>query len=338
MRTHGGYSESTANAALGWIGAGRPIFVGEFGEGFAFPLLVRSNAELIGADAKGASSASLDEIAAFFSAGGSACYLLNSPNLEPPIDSEAVAAFVGEDSVSGYRSGLHAISDVEDGTTIVVPGRLDDVVETAFVEYILNRPSKTLVLERAPVLEGGLLGGEEPEEKAVLPAIFEALCRVVSLGRAPGGGQSLSALGAAVGAYFAEEARIEATDGVPFLFSSGVDLPTVGERFGCLSALRRWQGLRRSIDLGTRWILFEVQDEFLCRRVEREVRALLLELHQRGFFAGVTPDRSFSVACKARVESEPCRATGRIELSVAARVRGGSRETLTRTFDMAIDQ
>jgi hypothetical protein len=91
--------------------------------------------------------------------------------------------------------------------------------------------------------------------------------------------------------------------------------------------LRRWlrrEGLRRSLDAGTRWVLLEVLDPFLPGRVEREVRAFLLRLFHAGFFEGSSPEAAFDVRCEASIRETSRGATALLELVVEARLRAGA--------------
>lgn len=59
-------------------------------------------------------------------------------------------------------------------------------------------------------------------------------------------------------------------------------LPFPGE-LRALATWRRRQGLRRSLELGTRWTVFEYASETLLRRVERQARAFFHSLAVDGF-------------------------------------------------------
>ena len=50
-----------------------------------------------------------------------------------------------------------------------------------------------------------------------------------------------------------------------------------------LASWRRWQGLYRSLDDGSRWAVFELASKAMARRLERELRAFLHSLVIDGF-------------------------------------------------------
>jgi uncharacterized protein len=77
---------------------------------------------------------------------------------------------------------------------------------------------------------------------------------------------------------------------------------------GHSASAHEWQSLthRRlalyvldSISRATRWLVFEQHDPVLWARVRRQVSMFLLQLHEYGAFAGVTPDQSWFVKCDA---------------------------------------
>jgi hypothetical protein len=80
---------------------------------------------------------------------------------------------------------------------------------------------------------------------------------------------------------------------------------------------RRREGLRRSIDLGTRWVLLEPDDSLLRRRVERDVAAFLRRLERHGLLDGDGDGPRFEVECAPLAGGAP----SRIAIEVHARVR-----------------
>lgn len=55
--------------------------------------------------------------------------------------------------------------------------------------------------------------------------------------------------------------------------------------------------LEESLDRGTRWAVFEPNDEPLWRSIRSSVESFLLDLHQRGALAEETPEEAFFVRC-----------------------------------------
>ncbi len=55
--------------------------------------------------------------------------------------------------------------------------------------------------------------------------------------------------------------------------------------------------LKRSLDEGTKWVVFEPNGEFLWGRVRRQIEAFLLIEFQKGKLAGRKPEQGFFVRC-----------------------------------------
>src|SRR5690606_29283141 len=72
--------------------------------------------------------------------------------------------------------------------------------------------------------------------------------------------------------------------------------------------------IEASIERGTRWMLFEQNDEATWRRAQAQVEAFLDSLDQGGAFAGASPDESYFVICDDRVNPPHTIAEGKIKL------------------------
>ena len=106
---------------------------------------------------------------------------------------------------------------------------------------------------------------------------------------------------------------------------AGVPAPISKESLASLREWRRYSGIRRSIDYGSRWVLFEPNHPILLRRVEREARGFLHSLVKRGVLA---PGR----ASEIEVRCEPLPAAeagpgGRIRLVVQVPLVRGERRS-----------
>ncbi len=62
---------------------------------------------------------------------------------------------------------------------------------------------------------------------------------------------------------------------------------------------RVFNALRRSLYLGTQWVVFENNDQDLWRTVERQTKSFLQGLFDQGYFAGETAEDAFFVRCNA---------------------------------------
>jgi uncharacterized protein len=61
--------------------------------------------------------------------------------------------------------------------------------------------------------------------------------------------------------------------------------------------------IKESIEQGTRWVVFEPNDDTLWRSIRRDVGAFLTGLWRRGALRGATPDEAFYVKCDAETNS-----------------------------------
>ncbi|MBI4585639.1 MAG: hypothetical protein HY717_16635 [Planctomycetes bacterium] len=294
-------SESPSfSTPIPWVGAGRPAFLGDAGgsgpEGK--PVRIDSWQEFLQAFSGRGGEAFRRSMERYFAGGGRSCYVVNFAQLGSLPDGRAAQIFLGEDGGPGFRTGLQSLSDLEGIGTIAAPGILNPLIHEGLVETIRRRPSRSLVLE-------GPFGAPPPSSlldklgAAGAPAERVAWLPPAESDRLDGVPPSGPALGGLERGDF-DPGRPEAQ--LLKLPHYG-DVPTLGGRFASLREWRRWEGLRRSLDFGTRWVVLEVQDDLLRRRVEREVRAFLQRLHEAGFFGGGRAEEAFSVQCP--VSREP---------------------------------
>jgi len=84
----------------------------------------------------------------------------------------------------------------------------------------------------------------------------------------------------------------------------GLSIEASDSQLTVLTALQAWRiraGLRRAVDWGTRWVLFELQPPSICREVERAVVAFFQRMRCHGLLAA-GPDAS-RVWCRRGRES-----------------------------------
>lgn len=327
-RSPGIASDSRAEGdapSLHWLGAGLPVFIGEIGRGTErTPVRLGGREDLDSQFPPGGIGNEICRrvVMDFFAAGGEACHVFNSPGFDSIADEHAAAEFLGEDGGPGYRSGLFSLGDLEDGGTMVVPGDLVPVLQRVFVEYVARRHRLALVLEatsRCPHPETLLadiasnLGDdgfpEDPHQRIVWH-------QLMSTGNDEDTSPSL-------GALVAWSCRPEFNARIQRPTAMVDDLKTIGGAFHTLRAWRFWAGLRRSLDLGTRWVLFEIQDAFLAGRLDREVRAFLYRLYTGGLFGRRTPDHAFRVSCTRSTIDSPRGPTGSLALEVGVTLPTG---------------
>lgn len=295
--------------ALCWVGPGRSAFAGAAGKYRQGEVVEAPGPEeVLSAFGGGGDAAFLRSLAAYFSAGGGPCLVLNLP---PPdsLTAGQRSAWLGENGGPGYRTGLWALADQEEVGTIAVPGLLATDLRRGLLSGLVAREDLFVVLDELP-------GGED-EELPLAPRALRASGWVEGgEGPVPPSGPLLALLEAS---DFREDRPERALRAL-----GGPGHPTLtGSPFASVESWRAWEGLRRSIDLGTRWVIFEQNGEFLWRRLEREVGAFLSRLHRLGLLEGRSADEAFRVRSLAGPRSR--RGEGHLLLRIEVRVRGGGR-------------
>jgi hypothetical protein len=225
-----------------------------------------------------------EETLEFLENGGNSCIIL-----EGPPSAAGRLPGLGEEGAPGQGTGLHALAELEEVGAVAIVGSLSALEREQVLAFAQRRRDLFFFLE-----ERGL-EAEEPrlsllrlrDNAAALrwrpPAAFEAGRRA-----AGGGLGKLAAYLEASDFRFHEEFRSARAE-PPAWLETSVALE--------LQAWRRRAGLRRSLDLGTRWVLFELNHPFLWRKVEREVRAFLRQLQRRGFLKPGEGHSADSVVC-----------------------------------------
>lgn len=265
---------------LRWRGLGRTAFFASFGDlaGDAEPgepFVIRDlsilDARLRNSDGPGqlhgdASSVfarrrSIQSVRSYFAGGATEAVLFNEPRL-----TSGVPHWIGEDSGPGHGTGLFRLLESVDASTVVLPFLSGLERQRRVREAARMRPDKLFLLEGRcdDVSDSG--GQSVPagafwflEPNAVL---FDAADPdKVNLG-------SLAAC-------------LEATD-FPSEFGPAMRAAWAGEPLEAIVVWRCAEAIRRSIELGTRWLVFESSDPGVCRRVEREVLAFFQRLARHG--------------------------------------------------------
>jgi hypothetical protein len=196
--------------------------------------------------------------------------------------------WLGEEAPAGSSSGIYALADVDDVGLIVVLGAGTAGTEGGWVELAKRRPDLFFLLE----------GGDDAPDQ---PRFLRSNVAVLRPS-----GTTLGGLAAYLErADFTEQPR----------FSTPTLIPPGSLRAADCFPMEAWRvlaGLRRSIDLGTRWMVFEANYSLLWRRVEREITGFFYRLRSRGLLKGLEQGRRLQVTC------EPS-ATSHITIRVAAK-------------------
>jgi hypothetical protein len=271
----------------------------------------------------------------FFEAGGESCLFLDEPRLGDPL-----SAWIGEDGGPGRRTGVHALSEIDEVGSIVLPPSRSPRRRELLLDLASRRPDHFFFLEEAGV-DGPDSSREQPSgapARGPLPRDAFLGENVFVLQRQETPRREDAGLGALLGFLeatgFKEEApsrRLQpgrsggSEAGLP-----GSGAPPWLSKAGALrlEAWRRWAGLRRSIDIGTRWTVFEVNHPLLWGRVEREVRAFLLRLERLGLVEGALDGEGSDAGREVECGPWDGRGSksdglgGRIRIRVRARLSG----------------
>jgi len=217
----------------------------------------------------------------YFDSGGRGCVVLQDSRLMQ-------SGWLGEEARAGSSSGIYALADVDDVGLIVVLGAGASGTEGGVVELAKRRPDLFFLLE----------GAEDASDQ---PRFLRSNVAV------------LRPSGTTLGGLAAYLESVDFTEDPPFS-SLRIAPPGSLRAADCLrmEAWRLQAGLRRSLDLGTRWMVFEVNYSLLWRRVEREITGFFHRLRRRGFFKELEHGRRLEATC------EPS-ATSHVTIRVAAR-------------------
>jgi hypothetical protein len=280
------------------------------------PLILLRGGESLPAAAGGTGSSELSEaVRAFFAAGGRECL---------------VAARGGARSGDGgidWRGAVNLLSETEEAGTIVLLGASAQGARDRALQLAGRRQDLYFILEGRGAERAGStspprdFGGNgqrkadpSPDDPVVLHLRENAALVRPGLPRSSPGLPLAAALGGLAG--FLEASDFALDERFRPLQAPGAPpwLTEPDRRF--LTWWRRREGLRRSLDLGTRWTFLEPEGPLLGPRVQREVSAFLRRLEGYGLLEGAPGEQSFDVEC-----GWPAGGPGRIALRVRASVR-----------------
>lgn len=78
--------------------------------------------------------------------------------------------------------------------------------------------------------------------------------------------------------------------------------------------------LRASLKLGTRWAVFEPNDEVLWKKLTTSARGFLLGEYRNGMFKGTSPDQAFFVKCDAELNPQSEIDAGRVNMQIGVAI------------------
>jgi phage tail sheath protein FI len=74
--------------------------------------------------------------------------------------------------------------------------------------------------------------------------------------------------------------------------------------------------LEESLFRGTKWVVFEPNDEPLWAKIRLNLNAFMMSLFRQGAFQGTTPDKAFFVKCDAETTTQNDRNLGIVNIEV----------------------
>jgi len=222
-----------------------------------------------------------------FTAGGGVEFILEPLSLsagdgylDGVLGQDALAQLVGEPGDPGDCSGLYELAGRDEVGTVVLPP-VSSAAIGLLEDFALQHPRLLLCCQIAGGSGQQAGGGAEVSLRRPLPNLA-----VLEL-QAPGKPSAAHLAGCLEARDFFPLRTPSALQRSSMAIRSGIGgegelLPFPGE-LRALVTWRRRQGLRRSLELGTRWTVFEYASEALLRRVERQARAFFHSLAVDGF-------------------------------------------------------
>ena len=256
-------------SSLSWAGCGKTVMVS------------------LQAPALEETAAQEDRLVKDFTAGGGVEFLLESIFLSAEdgyragvLGQDALSQLVGEPGDPGDCSGLHELAGRDEVGTVVLPPVSSSAIGL-LEDFALQHPGLLFCCQ----VEGdsGQQAGGTAGTSLRRPLPNLAVLQMPVIGE-PSAAHLAGCLEARD--FFPlrtpsalERSHLAIRSGIG---GEGELLPFPGE-LRALVTWRRRAGLRRSLEIGTRWIVFEYASEALLRRVERQARAFLHSLAVDGF-------------------------------------------------------
>ncbi len=325
---------SARDPRMHWRGAGLTACIGTFdlgeraaedgaGARFAVPRLLRempaedealASAAVGGPPRSTRAARSRRTLAGFFESGGRELVVLDEPR------SAAAGHWIGDDGGPGKRTGVFQLLDMQDVSTILVLVG-DGAARERVLGVARRRPDKLFLF---PALSPRFrAGGDSAANRDdsdgsrrqlkkecvsfLLPNCAEVcpddhdrdttpLARRADRSREVDGLRDLGILGAMLdNTEFSDRPRFQRR-------LVAARWPDRSPGVVRLMAWRRWEGLRRSIELGSRWTVMELHHPLVWRHVERDVRGFLHRMAEYGLVRGAGSG-GFQVRCGPRPAS-----------------------------------
>ncbi|GAB4178145.1 MAG: hypothetical protein Kow00108_13820 [Calditrichia bacterium] len=240
---------------------------------------------------------------------------------------------IGEDAGPGKRTGLHAIKEIEEYNLVCVPGITDKAIQDAIIQFcernrtfaILDGPKEIpdnkgidFILQQKPA-ESSFAAMYFPwvyiynpfdEQKMLVPPsglVAGMIARVDSekgVHKAPANEKLKGALGVKYKLTDVEQGVLN-PKGINVIrdFSDtgvtvwGARTLSADAEWRYISTRRLFLMIEKTLEKGTRWVVFEPNTPELWMRIIRNVKTFLLSLWRDGALFGKTPEEAFYIKC-----------------------------------------
>jgi len=108
--------------------------------------------------------------------------------------------------------------------------------------------------------------------------------------------------------------KLNPTDGGPPATLDGAD--ALASEWKYIPVRRTALFLEESLFRGTKWVVFEPNDEPLWAKIRLNLNAFMMSLFRQGAFQGSTPDKAFFVKCDGETTTQNDRNLGIVNIEV----------------------
>jgi phage tail sheath protein FI len=275
----------------------------------------------------------------FFNNGGTRCW---------------VTRVLGAGSPTDVQAALDGFKAIDEIALVIVPGATDDVTQKMVVEHCKGMGDRFAILDGSQtdtLTVAGIAGGTGTSDYAAMyfpwisvwdpsrnkvdfvppsghiAGIFARVDGSRGVHKAPANEVVRGAVGLQKRLSIADQNGLN-PDGINLIRDFGGDIKVWGARtlggdangeWKYVNVRRLFLFLRKSIDHGTHWVVFEPNTPALWAKITRNIVAFLTNVWRDGALFGATPQEAFYVKCDASTNPPELRDLGQVvtEIGVA---------------------